>query len=97
LLKLTTARWSGTFAPRLSGCSIRTLTGGHAPVVPPWCQAAKLPAPKVNHPSVGQVGRWAERTDSDPIEPSSAIRQRVGVLIGSTSSQRSPAAPTTTT
>ncbi len=94
----TTLSWSGRFAPMPSGCSTVTSTGAHCPSparLPG--QAAKLPAPRVNQPSTGQVGRCAERTDSDPIEPSRASRHSVGVRSGSTSSQRSPATPTRTT
>jgi hypothetical protein len=78
----------------LSGWRICMFTGGHGPVISPWCQAAKLPAPSVSQPSAGQVGWCAERTEREPIDPSSAIRHNVGALTGSTSSQRSPAAPT---
>lgn len=93
----TTPPWSGRFAPMPSGCSTVTPTAGQAPVPRLPFQAAKLPAPRVSQPSTGQVGRCAERTDREPIEPSCAIRHSVGVVCGSTSSQRRPATPASTT
>ena len=86
--------WSGRLAPMPSGLSIRTGRSGQ--VCAPLSfrlRSAKLPAPRVSQPSSGQVGVRAEPTDSAPTAPFCASCHMVGVSIGLTSSQRSPAAP----
>jgi hypothetical protein len=98
----TTLRWSGRKAPIPSGRFTSTGTSGQATpglggAAGPALHSARLPAPKVTQPSSGQVGWSADCTDSEPIEPRSAIAQSVGVLRGLTSSQRSPGTPATIT
>jgi hypothetical protein len=80
-----------------SGPDTSTASGAHTGAGRPPLARAKLPAPRVTQPSPGHVVVRAERTDSAPTEPCSASRQMAGVSVGSTSSQRSPAAPATIT
>src|SRR5690606_25410606 len=93
----TSCSCPGRWAPTPPVYSISTCNGGHGPAGRLVLPAAQLPAPSVTQPSATQVGRLADRTDNEPIEPPSASRHRCGVRCGSTSSRRRPAAPATIT